>query len=58
MILAFRSGGEAEHLEWISALLGLYYDKAYEYSFGRLEREIVFEGSWEECNQWIQSKFA
>lgn len=57
LLLAFRSGGEEAHREWIMGLLTLYYDKAYEYSFGRLGREVAFEGTWEECRQWIQSRF-
>lgn len=58
MQIAFRSGAESAHREWILALLALYYDKAYEYSFGRLGREVAFEGTWEECRQWIQGKLS
>lgn len=58
ILLAFRAGGEDAHREWIQALLTLYYDQAYEYSFQKLPRETAFEGNWEECKQWIQSKFA
>lgn len=56
--LAFKVMKEPAHLEWILALLALYYDKAYEYSFKRLPRETAFEGDWEQCKQWIQDKFA
>jgi tRNA 2-selenouridine synthase len=55
--IAFASGDRELHLGWISELLHLYYDKAYEYSFQKIPRETAFEGDWESCKQWIQEKF-
>jgi tRNA 2-selenouridine synthase len=51
-----RTGPDA-HAPWIRALLREYYDKRYLYGFGRLERPIVFRGSFEECLQWLTSRY-
>lgn len=56
--IAFASGDQQHHLAWISDLLSLYYDKAYEYSFQKIPRETAFEGDWKACKQWIQEKFS
>jgi len=55
--LAFASADQEQHLAWISDLLALYYDKAYDFSFKKIPRETAFEGNWGECKQWIQEKF-
>ncbi len=55
--LAFAAQDQELHLAWITALLALYYDKAYDYSFQKIPRETAFEGDWQACKQWIQEKF-
>lgn len=42
------------HRNWIQRMLVEYYDQLYTYSFNRLERKTVFEGSEEECVSWIK----
>jgi tRNA 2-selenouridine synthase len=52
---AFAEGEIALHEAWVMGLLEKYYDKAYEYSFQRLGRKVVFRGDWRECLNWMQS---
>jgi tRNA 2-selenouridine synthase len=41
------------HGRWIELLLAEYYDKRYQHAFARTPRTIAFQGSLEECRQWI-----
>lgn len=42
----------SHHLQWVTLLLERYYDKSYDHSFSRLEPQIVFRGSYEDCRDW------
>lgn len=46
-----------DHVFWIEKLLVDYYDKLYLHSFQREPRTIVFKGSIEECQTWIQNQY-
>jgi tRNA 2-selenouridine synthase len=52
---AFAESEIALHEAWVKELLEKYYDKAYEHSFQRLGRKVVFRGDWQECLNWMQS---
>jgi tRNA 2-selenouridine synthase len=52
---AFAESETALHEAWVKELLEKYYDKAYEHSFQRLGRKVVFRGDWQECLNWMQS---
>jgi len=41
------------HITWISLLLKEYYDKLYIHSTACWQRPVLFEGDFDECNQWI-----
>lgn len=45
------------HRIWTRNLLIHYYDKAYDYSFKKWDRPIVFEGEWTSCREWIEQQF-
>lgn len=45
------------HRDWIIPLLTEYYDKLYAYSASRNARELLFEGTRKECEEWIRTRF-
>jgi tRNA 2-selenouridine synthase len=46
------------HLPWVRALLTEHYDKYYERALQTLNRPVLFRGNFEECQQWIKTRFA
>ncbi|MGK5082089.1 tRNA 2-selenouridine(34) synthase MnmH [Bdellovibrionota bacterium FG-1] len=49
---------EDRHLPWIRELLEHYYDRLYLSGLKSLNRPVLFRGNYEECQQWIQNRFA
>jgi len=45
------------HHKWVRLLLDQYYDRAYEHSFRRSQKDVIFRGSTEACRQWLESEF-
>lgn len=45
------------HARWIGALLVHYYDKGYDFSFNRLNRKVIFRGNFQECSQWVLTRY-
>lgn len=53
---AFISGSHDHHLQWIKRLLVRHYDKSYQHAFERLERKVIFRGSFDEAREFLISK--
>ena len=56
MYQAFMEGqgiSEEAHIKYIRVLLEVYYDKRYDYAFNKNRRNILFQGDFKECQQWI-----
>ena len=50
-----RTGGEIDsHRLWIAELLRTYYDPMYEYQMQKKAQRVVFRGTRQELNAWIQ----
>ena len=47
--------GIAAHLDWIERLLTHYYDKQYLYSLSLKSRKTLFQGSWQDCLDFLKS---
>ncbi|MFZ2169348.1 MAG: tRNA 2-selenouridine(34) synthase MnmH [Methylococcaceae bacterium] len=43
-------------LDWIERLLTRYYDKQYLYSLSLKSRKTLFQGSWQDCLDFLKSK--
>jgi len=43
------------HLDWIERLLTSYYDKQYLYSLSLKSRKTLFQGSWEDCLDFLKA---
>lgn len=51
---AFLQGIDQEtHTKYIRKLLEIYYDKRYDYAFGKNKRNVLFRGDFKECKQWL-----
>ena len=50
------SGLVTLHCQWIELLLGLYYDRMYDYQLRQNTEQIVFRGSWEEVKTYLESR--
>ena len=58
--LAFKAEAMAEediaaHLDWIERLLSHYYDKLYQHSLFLKPRNTLYQGSWQECLNFLKS---
>lgn len=57
ILTAFENGMNYEdHQGWIEVLLVKHYDPSYKHAFDRLNRPIQFEGQYQECLEWVESK--
>jgi tRNA 2-selenouridine synthase len=59
--LAFKAEAMAEediaaHLDWIERLLSHYYDKLYQHSLSLKSRKTLYEGSWQDCLDFLKSR--
>lgn len=41
------------HAPWVASLLESYYDKAYQYSFARRNKKVVFRGNLKACQEFL-----
>jgi len=52
---AMDEDGQEAHLDWIERLLSIYYDKRYLYSLSKKSRPTLFNGSWQDCLDFLKS---
>ena len=45
----------AAHIDWIERLLTHYYDRQYLYSLSLKSRKTLFQGSWQDCLEFLKS---
>jgi len=48
---------EDAHRGWIQALLTQYYDPRYNYGMSRRESNVLFQGDFEQCRNWISTTY-
>ena len=61
LTLAFKAEAMAEediaaHLDWIERLLSHYYDKLYQHSLSLKSRKTLYQGSWQDCLDFLKSR--
>jgi tRNA 2-selenouridine synthase len=44
------------HERWVTTLLENYYDKTYEYSFKKQDKNTIFAGSYNECCEFLKER--
>jgi tRNA 2-selenouridine synthase len=49
------NGSTDAHMGWLVPLLNEYYDPMYRYQLEKKAAKIVFRGSWQDVNDWLQA---
>jgi tRNA 2-selenouridine synthase len=53
-LISHLHGNSEQHMQWIRALLNDYYDPMYQYQLSKKSDRIIFRGSYEEVEQFLQ----
>lgn len=55
LAIQLQHGDTRGHNGWLVPLLKEYYDPMYRYQLEKKAAKIVFRGSWQEVNDWLQN---
>ncbi len=55
LAIQLQHGDTRGHNAWLVPLLKEYYDPMYRYQLEKKAAKIVFRGSWQEVNDWLQN---